>query len=87
MLPEMLMGLVVIPFHSCFLECSVHPLYLTIRPRMVGFGQPLFDAVLMAHSVEAVGKRELVFFTVGELNTVVGQYGVQLVGNQLDEVA
>lgn len=87
MLLEMLMGLVVIPFHSCILERSVHPLYLTIRPRMVGSRQPMFDAVLMAHSVEDVRKRELVFFTVGELNTVVGQYGVQLVGNQLDEVA
>ena len=84
---ELLMGLVVIPFDRRFLECSVHPLHLTVRPGMVGLGQPMFDAVLNTNPVEDVGKREFVFFTVGELNTVVGQYRVQLVRNQLDEVA
>jgi len=52
MRPELRVALVVIPFDGRFLEGSVHAFDLTVRPRMIGFGQAMFDAVLLTCHVE-----------------------------------
>ena len=51
---ELVVVLVVVAFDGGFLDGPVHPLDLPIRPRMVGFGQAMLDAVLVANAVEQV---------------------------------
>src|SRR5215831_5703605 len=53
---ELLVSVVVIAIDRRFLEGTVHPLDLTIRPRVVGFGQAVFDTVGSADLVEAVDR-------------------------------
>ena len=43
-------------------------------------GEPVLDAMLMADNVEDMVEGILIALAVGELNTVVGEYGVNLVG-------
>ena len=47
------MVVVVVPLDRRILDRSVHALDLPIRPRMVGFRQPVLDAVGRADHVEA----------------------------------
>ena len=77
------------------LDGAVHPLCLTVGPRMVGFGQPVLDAVLVADAVEDVaaedgfhgGMAPAVLWQIGEGHAVVGEHGVDLVGEDLDHLA
>lgn len=64
----------------------VHPLDLTVRPGVMGFGEAVLDAVLAAPRVEHVGHvaggRAIgVARRVVELDAVVGQNRVDPVGN------
>jgi len=43
---------IVVDLDGGVLDGAVHPLNLAIRPRMVGFGQPMLDAVGDAGAVE-----------------------------------
>ncbi len=47
-------GFVVEYLGSGLLDGAVHALSLAIRPRAVGLGQPMLDAVLVAHAIEHV---------------------------------
>lgn len=76
----------MIPFFRSLLKRAVHAFNLTIRPRVIWLSQPMLNTVLNINSIKDMGKRKLVFFTVGEPNAVVGEYSVQLVGYRLDEV-
>src|SRR5438874_11760103 len=51
---ELLVTVIVIAIDRRFLEGTVHALDLTIGPRVVGFGQAVFDTVGSADLVEAV---------------------------------
>ena len=86
---ELLMGLVMIALNGGLLERAVHPLDLSIpiRPGMVRLGEAVINAVLSAHAVEDMDTRELVLLAVGELDAVIGQHRMQLVGHGLDEIA
>ena len=53
-LVELLVALVVVAFDGCFLEGAVHPLDLTIGPRMVRLRQSMFDAMLVADVIKQV---------------------------------
>src|SRR5829696_6433318 len=48
MRPQPIVAVVVIAPHRRVLEGAVHPLGLAVRPGMVGFGEPVLDAVLAA---------------------------------------
>lgn len=48
MLPELVVSLVVIAVDSRFLDGPIHPLDLTVGPRMVGLGQAVMRRVLSA---------------------------------------
>lgn len=80
---------IVVDLDGGVLDSAVHPLGLTIRPRMVGFRQPMFDAVGDADAVEGMGAEEAaagagaVFGQIGEGHTVVPKHGVDLVGKNL----
>jgi hypothetical protein len=52
---------------------------------MVGFGEPVLDAVLVADPAEHVSDEVAGPVALDELNAVVGQNGVHLVGNGLYE--
>ena len=56
-------------------------------PRVVPLRQPGFDVVLVAHAIEDVLESPDVLLTVGELNTVVGEHGMDAVGHDLDQLA
>lgn len=47
------MAVAVEAFDGGVLDCSVHPLDLTICPRMVGFGLPVLAPVHFTHYVKA----------------------------------
>ena len=51
---QLVVVLIEIAFDGGFLDRSVHALDLAIRPRMVGFGQAVFDLVGVADHVEAM---------------------------------
>src|SRR5690606_10753547 len=73
-----------------FLDGAVHTLDLAIGPRMIGFGEPVFDAVLAADAIEHVrtvarGWAIAVPRCMAELDAVVGQHGVDVVGHGLDQ--
>ncbi len=52
MRPQLIVAVIVEPLHSCLLDRAVHPLDLTIRPRMVWLGQSVFDPVGLADHIE-----------------------------------
>ena len=83
---ELPMAVVVIALDGGFLDGAVHALDLTVRPRMFDFGQPVLDPVLATAHVEHVrhvSGRGTVGVTrrEGELDAIVGENGVDFVGN------
>jgi hypothetical protein len=74
------------------LDGPVHPLGLAIRPGVVGLGEPVLDAVLAADAVEDVGAQVAprrpvpVLRQVGEGHAVVGEHGVDRVGERRDDL-
>ena len=87
---ELSVRAVMVALDGRLLEGSVHPLDLTIGPRMVGFGQPMLDAVGMAKPVEHMDAPtsrgpEPVLRQVRELDAVIGQHGVDFVGDGFDQ--
>jgi hypothetical protein len=93
--PECFQIGVVEGFDGGVLDGPVHPLGLTVRPWVVGFGEPVLDAVLLADPVEDVAAEEgldlgvaaAVLGQIGKGHAVVREHGVQLVGEDLDHLA
>ena len=90
MLSKLVMAVVVIPFDGGFLNRAVHSLDLTVGPRMIDFGEALFDAILSASLVENVrriagGRAIGVARRESELDPVVRQNRFHLVGNGGDK--
>ena len=74
---------------GCVLDRPVHPLDLAVRPRVVRLGQPVLDPIGFADHVEAHRPRidgVPVPGLLGELDAVVGQYGVDLTGNGFEQM-
>ncbi len=89
---ELLVGLVMVALDGGVLDGSVHPLDLTVGPGMVGLGQTMLDAVLVADAIEHVpavegGWAGAVARGMAELHPIVGQHGVDLVGHERDQRA
>lgn len=83
---ELVVAVVMIALDGCVLDRSVHSLDLTIRPRMVDLGEAMLDAVLPAAHGEHVGhvssRRPISMAQrIAELDAVVGQNRVDVVGN------
>ena len=49
---EVVMRSIVIPFHGGVLDGPVHSFHLSVRPGVLGFCQPVFDAMPVAGSTE-----------------------------------
>ena len=79
------MTVVVVTLNGGFLDGSVHALDLTVGPRMVGFGQTMLDTARMQRRSKGWPRESRwplsVLGQVGELDAIVGQYGVDAIGN------
>ncbi len=84
---ELVMAFIMIAFDRCVLDRPVHPLDLSICPRVIDFGQPVFDFVFIADTVEDMPEGVFVPGLVGELDAIVGQNRVDRVGDGFDKVA
>ena len=90
------MGGVVEALDRGFLEGAVHPLYLTVCPRMPGLGQAMIEIVAGAGHVEGVSPERLLSFDMAsgvqpspwdrEVGAVVRQHCVDLVRDGFDQV-
>ena len=49
---ELIVRFVVISLDGRILDCPVHPLDLSIGPRMIGLGQSMFDPLFTTDSIE-----------------------------------
>lgn len=81
------MVLVMEAFDGRFLDCAVHALDLTIRPRMFHFGQPMLDAILVADAIEDMAEIMDISRAIGELDAVVRQHGMDCIGDSLNQIA
>ena len=87
---KFIMAGIVVTFDGGVFDGPVHPLDLTIGPRMVGLGQPVFDPMLGADAIEQMTCEPCcwpiaIARWMAELDSVVGQDGVQSVRAEVDE--
>ena len=69
------------------LDGAVHPLHLPIGPRVLHLGQTMLDAVLVADAIEDVVEGVDVAGAVGELDAIVGQNGLDGIGDRRHQIA
>ncbi len=86
MILELLVAVVVVAPDGGFLDGAVHPFDLTIGPRVIGLGEAVLDAVAPAGAIEGVaappgGWSLAILWQVGELDAVVGEHDMDLIGN------
>ncbi len=81
MLLELVVRLIVITLDGRVLNGAIHPLDLSVSPRMIDFSQPMLDAVLLADAVEQMFESPFILQAVGELDAVVREDGVNVVGH------
>jgi len=98
---QLIVGLVEVTFDGCVLDGAVHPLDLTVGPRMLGLGQAMIDIVEGAGIFKGMREEGLSLGDhlldlgwgpglaggVGEVGSVVGEDRVDSVGDSLDEAA
>jgi len=77
-------------FDGGVLDSAVHPLDLPVGPWVVRLGESMFYSMNMAGPVEGMatevgGWSLAILRKVGELDTVVGEHGVDAVRNGFDE--
>jgi hypothetical protein len=84
--PQLLVGIVVAALDGGVLNGAVHTLDLAVDPGMVHLGQPVLDAVLAADAVEDVLRVPDVPLARGEMDAVIGQDGMDLLGDGLDQL-
>ena len=90
--PKLIVIGVVVAFDGGVFDGPVHPLDLTIGPRMVWLGQPVFDPMFGADAIEQMACKlccwsVAIAWRVTELDTIVGQDDVQSIGEGVDQVA
>ena len=86
-LPKLCVAVVMVAFDGGFLDGPVHPFDLAVGPRVLHPDQAVLDAILVADAIEDVVEGVFVMGVIGELDTVVGQHGVDGVGHGCDQVA
>ena len=87
---ELSVTIIMIASDGRFLDRPVHALDLTVGPRVLDLSQPMFDPVLPAAHVEHmrhVSRRRAirVAWRESELNAVVGENRVDLIGDSRDQ--
>ena len=87
MAAELVVVVVVIAFDCGFFNGAVHPLYLTIRPGVGNFCEPVLNIVFSADPVKDMFKGCGVLFAIGELDSVIGENDVDFIGKHFDQIA
>ena len=87
---ELFVGVIEEAFDGGFLDGPVHAFDLSVGPGMVGSGQTVADAMTKTNAIEGMStpsrrKPSTVFRQVGELDSVVGEHGVDTIRNGFDE--
>lgn len=80
------MRIIVIALDGCILNRAVHAFDLPIRPGMAYLREAMLDTVRLADPVERDGPVRFGTFPLGELNAVVGQHGMNGIGNGSNQV-
>jgi hypothetical protein len=91
-LSGLVVAVVMMAFDGGVLNGAVHPLDLTVGPGMIGFCEPMLDAVCEPDTIEQVdalpGDRGRGGFWAGRRTGCrCGQHGVDLVGHGLGHLA
>lgn len=84
---ELIVAVIMIAFDGGLLDGAVHAFDLAIRPRVFNLGQAVLDAILTADTVEDVVCGIDMALMIGELDAVIGQYGMDGIGEACDQVA
>jgi hypothetical protein len=66
-----------------FLDGSVHPLDLPISPRMIDFGQAVFDSMFLANAIEEMLESPSILEAVGKLNALALQTAMEVGASQI----
>src|SRR5450756_1834321 len=87
---ELVMGVVEVSLDRSVLHGPAHPFNLPLGPGMVRFGQPVFDSMnetepVERMSAETCGWSLTVLRQVCELDTVIGEHGMDVIRNGLEE--
>jgi hypothetical protein len=83
---QLLVAVVVVALDRRILDRAVHPLDLTVGPRMVYLGQPVLNIVLGTDAIEDVREGIGILLAVGELDAIFGQDDVDVVGDCCDQI-
>jgi hypothetical protein len=83
-------AVVVIATDGGVFDGAIHTFDLAVGPGMVWLGQPVFNSMAFTDAIERAppehGRRPLsVLRQIGELDAVIGEHGVYVVGNCLDK--
>ena len=87
---QLVMTVVVIALDGRFLDGSVHAFYLPVGPGMIRFCQPMFDAVQQTDPVKGMSAKAggwplAVLWQIGELDSVIGEHGMDAVWDRFDK--
>lgn len=80
------MTVIVEALNGGVLDGAVHAFHLSVRPGMTDFGQAVLDAVLGANPSEDMTTVMDILGMQGELDTIVSEHCVDLVGNGINQV-
>lgn len=86
---QLIVAVVVIPFDGCVLDHAVHPLDLTVGPRVVRLGQSMLDFVDLADHVEAHLPRICFVSIAGllrELDADIREDRVDAIGDNFEQM-
>jgi hypothetical protein len=84
---QVLMCLVVVPLHGGVFARAVHAFHLAISPGVVGCGEAVPQAILLADAVEHMSEGIVIACAVGELDAVIGEHRMDLLGDGGNPVA
>ena len=89
---QLVVSAVVITADGRFLDRQVHPLDLSIGQRVVRLGEPMFDPISGTDAIEEMphvsqGRPAPITRRMTELDAIICQNGMDLVGYGFDEVA
>ncbi len=87
MAAELVVAVVVVAFEGSFFERAVHAFDLAVGPGMVGLSEAVLNVVLGADFIEDVLGGTSGGAPVGKLGAIVGEHGVQFVGDCGDQFA
>ena len=87
MLLELFVRFIMIPLDGRFLDGAIHPLDLSVSPRMIDLRQPMFDLVFCTDAVEEMLESPSILEAVGKLDAVVRENSMNAVRHSGDKLA